>query len=381
MNKNTILTTKKELRTTIRDKKSLVMMFVMPLFIPIFIFMMSMFYTSIMEGIEDIHVVGYNYELSEVEKEILDSLNLEFKYYDATLLHDAYENDEIVAYVILENDIYTVYANPDAQNSITAGSGVITYLATYNNYLAQLYLIENEINPENVFNIIQYEKEEITGNNDMVNQLLFIGFVFAIMSITLSAVQAATDSTAGEKERGTLETLLTFPIKSQHLIMGKYTACVITCMATAILSGILLVISLFAVKNMFPVYDNVMFSFSGLSMVLAFALLIGYSLFISGVSIVIASLTKTYKEAQSTLQPLTFVTLVPMFMNMMGAEISELISVIPIVNHTLLLNEILMGNINVLHISLMLISTVIYIAIVIKYLISQYKSEKILFSI
>jgi len=215
----------------------------------------------------------------------------------------------------------------------------------------------------------------------MINQLLFIGFVFAIMSITTSAIQAATDSTAGEKERGTLETLLTFPLKSQHLIMGKYVACVIACMATAILSGILLIVSLFVANNMFDVYKDFTFAFSGISIVLSFGLLIGYSLFISGVSIVIASLTKTYKEAQSTLTPLTFITMVPMFMNMFGSEMSEIISIIPIVNHTLLLNEILMGNINWLHISLMFVSTIIYVIVVIKYLISQYKSEKILFSI
>ena len=43
-------------------------------------------------------------------------------------------------------------------------------------------------------------------------------FVFIIMAITVSATYPATDTTAGERERGTLETLLTFPIKSRDII-------------------------------------------------------------------------------------------------------------------------------------------------------------------
>ena len=93
------------------------------------------------------------------------------------------------------------------------------------------------------------------------------------------------------------------------------------------------------------------------------------------------SMTKTFKEAQSTLMPLSYIPMIPLFMNMFGIEMTELISIIPIINHTLLLNEILMGNINMLHIGLMFASTVVYVVITIRYLISQYKSEKILFGI
>ena len=42
------------------------------------------------------------------------------------------------------------------------------------------------------------------------------------MAITVSATYPSTDSTAGEKERGTLETLLTFPIRSKDIIVGKF---------------------------------------------------------------------------------------------------------------------------------------------------------------
>ena len=48
-----------------------------------------------------------------------------------------------------------------------------------------------------------------------------MAITFTIMAITLSCIYTSTDSTAGEKERGTLETILTFPVDRKELILGK----------------------------------------------------------------------------------------------------------------------------------------------------------------
>ena len=54
----------------------------------------------------------------------------------------------------------------------------------------------------------------------------------------MTAIVVATDATSGEKERGTLETILTFPVKSTEFVAGKY-------LATALLSSILGIVSYF----------------------------------------------------------------------------------------------------------------------------------------
>ena len=108
-----------------------------------------------------------------------------------------------------------------------------------------------------------------------------------------------------------------------------------------------------------------------------------YSLFISGLCIAIASFTKTYKEAQSALTPVSLVTVVPMFMDIMEVELTPVISLIPIVNHVMLLETIfcqkLTGN-DIINIAIMFISTIIYSIIIIKLITKMYKSEKILFA-
>ena len=378
---NSIMTTiKKELRTTLRDKKSLLMMLIVPLFIPLFVFFFSYaFGVMLNETEESVYLVGINYELSEPEQKIIESLNLEIVYQEETALLKAYDSDEIDAYVIFKDAQYLIHYNENSQNSNLAGTYMLSYLEQYNQYLGNLKLSEKNINHEEIFNNITYEVKSLKGNSDMVNQIVIMAFVFAVMSITLSSIYSAIDATAGEKERGTLETILTFPVDNKSLIVGKYLASLIACLVTAVICIILLLVSLGIAQNMFAIYDNIVFNFNALTIALAFIILIGHALFVSGLSIAIASFSKTYKEAQGALTPISLVSMVPMFINMLGIPMSPLLASIPIINHTLLLNELFTGEINLLNIGLMFVTTIIYVILVIKYIISQYQSEKILF--
>jgi ABC-type Na+ efflux pump, permease component len=381
-NSNIFITIKKELRATVRDKKSLLMMFLVPLFIPLFVFLFSYMYDVMLSDEDkDACRLGINYELSDVEKKFTDALNLEITNYKTEELQLAYEKGKIDAYLILEDGNYKLYYNNMDTTSNYSGIYARAYLDSYNNYLGQLYLIEEGINPESVFNIITYSEEQLVGNSDLVNQIILMAFVFAVMAITLTAIYSATDSTAGEKERGTLETLLTFPIKNSHLIIGKYLAGVIACIITAIIGIILLLVSLGIARGMFDIYDEVVFNFNAITILLAFIILVGHALFICGASIAIASFSKTYKEAQSALTPLSLASIIPMFINILEIEMTPILSAIPIINHTLLLNDIFNGNVNYLNIAIMFISTIICVILVIKFIVKQYRSEKILFSI
>ena len=78
MNK-TLLILKKELRELFRDKKSLAMMLIIPIFIPLIIIGMSALFQSQTEAdIEAYNKIGFNYELSPTEIEILDNLEIDY---------------------------------------------------------------------------------------------------------------------------------------------------------------------------------------------------------------------------------------------------------------------------------------------------------------
>ena len=93
----------------------------------------------------------------------------------------------------------------------------------------------------------------------------------------------------------------------------------------------------------------------------------------------IASKTKSFKEAQSTLTPVSLIICIPMFLQMLDIRPGSYLNFIPIFNHSFVLNDIFLGNINTNNILITTITSIIYSLILIYIIIKEYKSEKILF--
>lgn len=378
---NIKITIKKELRSVIRDKKSLLMMLLTPLFIPLFVILMSYVYQVLStDTTKEEYILGINYSLNDIERELLNT-NVDTVYYnDIKKLDELYKDNKITGYIIKDDNNYNIYINSNTEDGSKLLMYVTTYLDSYNTYIGQNYLIENNIDINKVYNNISYTTTELEGQSLFANEIVLMAVTFTIMSITLSAIYASTDSTAGEKERGTLETILTFPITRKELILGKYFSICISGIITLVLGVILSILSLFFVKYNFSIYDNVIFNINITSIILTIIVLLFYTLFISGLCITIAGSTKTFKEAQSALTPISLITCIPMFLNMLNINLSGILNIIPIINHTIVINDILTSNINTTNILITIISSIIYIIILILYISKMYKSEKILFS-
>ena len=372
---------KKELRELFRDKKSLAMMLVIPIFIPLLVIGMSALFESQMNvDTEEYNKIGFSYELSEAEESIAKEMDIDVVHGTTKELKEKYEEGNIDLYITKKDNHYTIHSD-GSDNSSYASSLMETYFNTYKEVLQQESLSKQKINPDEILNIITVDEKVVEEDNFFASYIKNYAFLFILMAITVSATYPATDTTAGERERGTLETLLTFPIKSKDIIIGKFLGVTVSSIITGLLSLALAVISLFISKDMFTIYEGVNTMYSLSSIIYAVVVIITYSFFISGLCIAIASTSKTFKEAQSALTPLTFISLFPgMIAFMIGITTTPLITVIPFLNFTTIFTDITAGNINVLHIFLMMLSTVIYISIVFFYIIKQYKSEKVLFA-
>ena len=372
---------KKELRELFRDKKSLAMMLVIPIFIPLLVIGMSALFESQMNvDTAEYNKIGFSYELSEVEESIAKEMDIDVVHGTTKELKEKYAEGNIDLYITKKDNHYTIHSD-GSDNSSYASSLIETYFNTYKEILQQESLSKQEINPDDILNIITVDEKVVEEDNFFASYIKNYAFLFILMAITVSATYPATDTTAGERERGTLETLLTFPIKSKDIIIGKFLGVTVSSIITGLLSLALAVISLFLSKDMFTIYEGVNTMYSLSSIIYAIVVIITYSFFISGLCIAIASTSKTFKEAQSALTPLTFISLFPGMVGfMIGITTNTLISIIPFLNFTTIFTDITAGNINILHIFLMMLSTVIYISIVFYYIIKQYKSEKVLFA-
>lgn len=381
MNNKIICIFKKELRELFRDKKSLSMMLITPILIPLIIFGMSALFDAQMnKPVEDYNRIGFNYKMSDAEKEIAKNMDIQAIYGDTEDLREKYDKAEIDLYVTKKGNTYTINGEENETTSM-ASALVNSYFTVYKESLQKNYLAGKNMDSDALLNIITVKENIATEENFFGNYITNYAFLLIIMAIAISAMYPATDTTAGEKERGTLETLLTFPMKGRDIIVGKYLSVTFSSIVTGIFSFILTVISLKISNNMFEIYKDTNLMLSPAEFAFAAVVIITYSFLISGLNIAVASKCKTFKEAQSALTPVMFISFFPgMIAFLINLKTNALLSLVPFLNFTLIFTDITKGSINYTNILLMLISTIAIICIVLGIIIRQYKSEKILFT-
>lgn len=381
MKSNVFNILKKEIREIFRDKKSLSMMLIIPIMIPVLILGMSaLFQSQMSKSGDDYNKIGFAYDLSSEEETLVNDMNIEAVYGSEDELRGKLDSSDIYLYVTKEDNNYVLNTNVGSESGSYATSLMESYYANYKTLLQEEALTNIGQDANQILNIITLEVNDLGENNFYSMYIVGYAFLFIMMAITVSATYPATDTTAGEKERGTLETLLTFPIKSRDIIVGKLLGVTISSIITGVLSLVLALISFEVANNQFTIYETAPITISGLSIIMSVIVIIAYSIFISGLCIAIASMCKTFKEAQSALTPLTFVAFFPgMIAFMVGIKSTAILSIIPFLNFSLVFNDISNGIINYVDILLMFVSTIVYIAIIIYCIIKQYRSEKVLF--
>jgi sodium transport system permease protein len=212
----------------------------------------------------------------------------------------------------------------------------------------------------------------------------FIGYTVIILCMT-GAMYPAIDLTAGEKERGTMETILSSPISRLDLVCGKFLLVFSASLATAVLSVISMGGS-FAILG----HTSLMNSSSGgqtlalnlglLSVVAVFLMALPLAFLFSAVLMTIALFAKSYKEAQSYLTPMTFLIVIPAVASVMpGVELTPKLALIPILNTSLVCKEIITGTYHWNSIALIFVSTCVYAGVALFLAFKTFQRESVLF--
>ena len=377
---NILITIFKELRGIVRDKKSFHKLLLYPAIIPAIILLFG-FLFDYMDNSD--YVVGINYKMSTDETSMVEEYdNISFSYYkDEALLKEAYDNKEINGYIIKEDNIYTIYTDYTTNSGQMVLSYVTTYLDSYNKMLGNSYLEENNIDADKVFNNIVIDSKSLAKEEgDSAFSIFFnLTITYVLMIVIMTAIVVATDATSGEKERGTLETILTFPVKSTEFVAGKYLATALLSSILGIVSYFLMIPSMYLGKRLFNSFDDMSLTINISSVLLIFFVIIISAFLIAGVCMALSGKAKTYKEAQSSLQFVSLFPLIPYFIKIMEVD-NSLFNFIPIANCGMALSDIAMNQVNISSLFIILITTIIYTVIILIVISKQYKSEKTLFS-
>ncbi len=311
----------KELADALRDRRTLLRMLLPALLMgPLMLTALSALIASFEERAEKREVLAVGIEAAPTLKNFIERQTFTIKPapadYEArlratTLLEPVMVVPADFEAQLLAGETPTVEIVSDSANQ-RAGAGVGSIhrlLGGFNQERAALNLAMRGVSME-LLKPIEVEERDLAGVQARASRLTAMVPMFIIMAVLYGALTAALDSTAGERERGSLEPLLMNPVPHGALVVGKWGAVALMGMVVALLSSLSFVPAQWLLRS-----DSLqaMFQF-GMGEVLAFWLLqIPLAAGLSGLLMALAIRSKTFKEAQagSTLV-VTVVSLMPM---------------------------------------------------------------------
>jgi len=207
---------------------------------------------------------------------------------------------------------------------------------------AALHLDERIVNPVNV------EEHDITSMKERIGKTVggMVPYLFVIFCF-MGAMYPAIDLAAGEKERGTMETLLTAPVSRFQILLGKFAVVVLTGILSAGVSILGILVALRGASKMPPELMSAFMAILDVQTVLmVLSLLLPLTVFFASFLLSISIFAKSYKEAQSMISPLTIVVILPVLMGLFpGIVLDPVTALIPVLNVSLATKEIIAGTI------------------------------------
>jgi sodium transport system permease protein len=209
---------------------------------------------------------------------------------------------------------------------------------------------------------------------------------FVILLCMTGAMYPAMDLTAGEKERGTIETILCSPVSRTHLVLGKFLMVLTASLATAILAIISMSASFGVGKKLVlglvskEADAALQITITGKAIASIFFVVLPIAVFLSAALLALSLFAKSYKEAQSYISPLMIVMVMPAVAALLpGVELTPLLALVPVLNTSLVSKEIIAGTYHWNLIVVIFLSSSAYAALALAIAVKLFQREDVLF--
>ena len=387
---------KKEMIDILRDKRTLFMGIILPLFLyPVLMLIMSQIMTMSMSSIENENInIAFekspNKELASIIENYADEGTGHINIVNTDDYKKDLEEGHIDAYIDIkyENKIenYEIYINSSKENASSVNSKLESIFSSYKDSKVKNKIEESNLDVKETLDPVVYETIDVAKNEELAGFVLgqILPFIL-IMGVLLGAIYPAIDSMAGEKERGTLETLFTLPITNLELVMGKYIAVSLCAIVTAILNVVSILLTLIYILTTGeltgqPFSNSLEISNLLGPLLITIICICLFAMVVSAVSMCVCSLAKSFKDAQNYITPVMFLVLIPSYASMIpNMNLDRTTSVIPVVNISLLIKSVLSSQVNLGLIALVFISNFAFAILAIILLSKMFNSEEILF--
>ena len=389
---------KKEIMDVIRDKKTILTMVVLPVILYPVLFLVVMQVVAMIATTQQEQTYYIAYEnVAEEDRESLnnwiqgkeDKLDYSLKEVESDHPETDLKDETIDAYITVskaaEQIIYEIHYLSAVTNSSTASDMLKEEIDALAKKQAEENAKADGLDINRVLYPVTAKLTDRSSNESAMGSILgsIIPFLM-ITSILMGSMYPAIDATAGEKERGTLETLLTLPIGNMELIMSKF-------LSVATISVVSVFINVLSMSGIAAYLYATMKSFSAAAddfhlasflpaILISIVCIIAFALFMSALVMCVCAFAKSFKEANNYVTPVTLVVILTGYIGFIpNIELSFGTSLVPVANICLLMKNLLVFKYDFTLILLVLLSNVIYAFIAVWFLGRIYDSETILF--
>lgn len=387
---------KKEIIDVLRDKRTLVIMILLPLILyPLIMLASSQLGILIMRSQEEkVFDVAFDFppdnRLEKLIEERYEDYKINIKYIEDAA--KAFEDGEVKLYVTREiknsKELYKIYYNSSDTDASTALNRVRNLFKDYKTMITTNYIEDAGLDADFIMEPIAYEAVDVVEEEEITGMIFgtILPFIL-IVGVVTGAMYPAIDVTSGEKERGTLETLLTLPVSNMELMGGKFLAVSTVAVASAILNfismvlvGLFMIISIASQAAGGEKAINISLAPLIIPFIITLVCLVVFALFVSAIILCVTSFAKSFKEANNYMTPVLLIFMLPAFVSIVpGVNLTPRTAAIPVANIALLIREVMALNYDVTNMAIVLMSNVIYAVIGVVALSKIYNSESVLF--
>lgn len=389
---------KKEIMDVLRDKKTILTMVVLPVILYPLLFLVIMQVTTMImtSQQERTYYIAYDQVADEHRQALNNWITGEEDQLDYTLkeaeskdpmldLQDEVIDAYITTTVTGEQVTYEVHYLSAVANSSTVSDMLKEEIDSLAKKKAEDNARADGLDVNHVLYPVTAKLLDGSSNESSIGSILgsIIPFLM-ITSILMGSMYPAIDATAGEKERGTLETLLTLPIGNMELIMSKF-------LSVATISVVSVFINVLSMGGIAAYLYTTIRAFSEEAgkfdlasfvpaILISVVCVVAFALFMSALVMCVCAFAKSFKEANNYVTPLTLVVVLTGYIGFIpNIELSTKTALIPVANICLLMKALLVFKYDFELILMVLLSNVIYAFIAVWFLGRIYNSESILF--
>ena len=349
---------------------------------------MSQMYEPDENYVYEINVVNMPQSLAFLEE--VEEVNIsKIQEADADAVKDAIREDEADILVVFPENFDAEMLAYDVMTATTPAPNVEIYYNSANTESSGAYSIMREVlnsfeqSLANKFDICQGEKEyDLATEEDISAMVISMMMPMLILMMLFSGcLSVSAESIAGEKERGTIATLLVTPMKRRDLALGK----MISLSTFGLLSGLSSFIGIMlSLPNLMggSGLENVKFGYSVADYAVLLLVIITTTLLIVGMISIISAYAKSVKEASTMASPLMIIVSLVGVTNMMSSGMPEELYwyLIPIYNSVQCISGVFSMDYQMLPVIITCVANTLYSGIFVVVLTKMFGSERIMYT-